>query len=121
MAEDNYGAGIGSAVAEVLATHGGAYTLTQMHVRQDPKSVAPQMTCCTLVALPHLIWCRPLDEGDKIMRYEVTTRMSPQEAITYAKDYFGPQGVGLQVMDENELWDHAARRWWPRVRGGLCW
>jgi hypothetical protein len=37
------------------------------------------------------------------MRYEVTTKMSPQEAITYAKDYFGPQGVGLQVMDENEL------------------
>ena len=37
------------------------------------------------------------------MRYEVTTKMSPQEAIAYAKDYFGPSGVGLQVMDENEL------------------
>ena len=37
------------------------------------------------------------------MRYEVTTKMSPQEAIAYAKDYFGPGGVGLQVMDENEL------------------
>jgi transketolase len=36
--EDNYGAGIGSAVADVLANHGGAHTLTQMHVRQIPKS-----------------------------------------------------------------------------------
>jgi transketolase len=36
--EDNYGAGIGSAVADVLARDGGAYGLTQMHVRQIPKS-----------------------------------------------------------------------------------
>jgi transketolase len=36
--EDNYGAGVGSAVAEALALHGGGYTLTQMHVRQLPKS-----------------------------------------------------------------------------------
>jgi transketolase len=36
--EDNYGAGIGSAVADVLARDGGTYRLTQMHVRQIPKS-----------------------------------------------------------------------------------
>jgi transketolase len=36
--EDNYGAGIGSAMAEMLATRNGAYTLTQMHVRRTPKS-----------------------------------------------------------------------------------
>jgi transketolase len=36
--EDNYGAGIGSAVADLLTEHGGAYTLTQMYVRQIPKS-----------------------------------------------------------------------------------
>jgi transketolase len=36
--EDNYGAGVGGAVAEVLAANGGAYTLTQMHVRRIPKS-----------------------------------------------------------------------------------
>ena len=36
--EDNYGAGIGSAVADVLSEHGGAYMLTQMYVRQIPKS-----------------------------------------------------------------------------------
>jgi transketolase len=36
--EDNYGAGIGPAVADVLASHGVAHTLTQMHVRQIPKS-----------------------------------------------------------------------------------
>ena len=37
------------------------------------------------------------------MRYEVATKLSPQEAIAYAKDYFGPQGVGLAIMDENDL------------------
>jgi transketolase len=36
--EDNYGASIGSAVADALALHGGAYTLTQMHARRIPKS-----------------------------------------------------------------------------------
>ncbi len=36
--EDNYGAGMGSAVADALAAHGGAYTLMQMYVRQIPKS-----------------------------------------------------------------------------------
>jgi hypothetical protein len=37
------------------------------------------------------------------MRYEVATKLSPQEAIASAKDYFGPQGVGLEIMDENDL------------------
>lgn len=36
--EDNYGAGIGSAVADALTAHGGTYTLAQMFVRQLPKS-----------------------------------------------------------------------------------
>jgi hypothetical protein len=36
------------------------------------------------------------------MRYEVTTTLSPQAAITYAKNYFGPHGVGLEVIDEHE-------------------
>lgn len=36
--EDNYGAGMGSAVADVLSEHGGACTLKQMYVRQIPKS-----------------------------------------------------------------------------------
>jgi transketolase len=36
--EDNYGAGIGSAVADVLSEHGGVFTLRQMYVRQIPKS-----------------------------------------------------------------------------------
>ena len=36
------------------------------------------------------------------MRYEVTTKLSPQQALAYAKDYFGPQGVGLEVIDEEE-------------------
>jgi hypothetical protein len=38
------------------------------------------------------------------MRYEVTTKLSPQQAIAYAKDYFGPQGVGLEVIDEQETY-----------------
>jgi hypothetical protein len=38
------------------------------------------------------------------MRYEVITQLSPQQAIASAKDYFGPQGVGLEVTDEHETW-----------------
>ena len=36
--EDNYGAGIGSAVADTLLERGGAFTLRQMYVRRVPKS-----------------------------------------------------------------------------------
>ena len=36
------------------------------------------------------------------MRYEVTTTLAPQAAIAYAKNYFGPQGIGLEVIDEHE-------------------
>jgi transketolase len=36
--EDNYGAGIGSAVADALLEHGGAFSLKQMYVREIPKS-----------------------------------------------------------------------------------
>ena len=36
------------------------------------------------------------------MRYEVTTALSPQAAIAYAKNYFGPQGVGLKVVAEQD-------------------
>ena len=39
--EDNYGAGMGLAVADVLSEHGGAFTLRQMYVRQIPKSGRP--------------------------------------------------------------------------------
>jgi len=36
--EDNYGGGIGSAVAEAAAADGGGFTVRQMHVRRIPKS-----------------------------------------------------------------------------------
>ena len=36
--EDNYGASIGSAVADVMTASGDAFTLKQMHVRRFPKS-----------------------------------------------------------------------------------
>jgi transketolase len=36
--EDNYGGGIGSAVADALTESGDAFTLHQMHVRRIPKS-----------------------------------------------------------------------------------
>jgi transketolase len=36
--EDNYGAGIGSAVADILSAHEGSYSLKQMFVHQIPKS-----------------------------------------------------------------------------------
>ena len=36
--EDNFGGGIGSAVAEALVESGDAFKLRQMHVRRIPKS-----------------------------------------------------------------------------------
>lgn len=36
--EDNYGGGIGSAVADLAAEDGGGFTVQQMHVRRIPKS-----------------------------------------------------------------------------------
>ncbi len=36
--EDNYGAGIGSAIADIAAEDGGGFTVHQMHVRNLPKS-----------------------------------------------------------------------------------
>jgi transketolase len=36
--EDNYGAGIGSAIADAVAADGGGFNVSQMHVRRTPKS-----------------------------------------------------------------------------------
>ena len=36
--EDNYGGSLGSAVADVCAASGDAFTVEQMHVRRIPKS-----------------------------------------------------------------------------------
>jgi hypothetical protein len=34
------------------------------------------------------------------MRYQVKTKLSPQEAIKRAKSYFGPGGTGLDITSE---------------------
>lgn len=36
------------------------------------------------------------------MRYQVTTKLSQGDAIKQAKEYFGPQGVGLEVVTEQD-------------------
>jgi hypothetical protein len=36
------------------------------------------------------------------MRYQVTTKLSPQEAITRAKSHFGPGGTGLDIVSEDD-------------------
>jgi hypothetical protein len=36
------------------------------------------------------------------MRYHVTTKLSPPEALQRAIEHFGSQGVGLQLVDQNE-------------------
>jgi hypothetical protein len=36
------------------------------------------------------------------MRYQVSTKLSLPDALAQAKDYFGPQGVGLEVVDERD-------------------
>jgi hypothetical protein len=36
------------------------------------------------------------------MRYQVTTKLSPQEALQRALRHFGAQGVGLQAVDQTD-------------------
>ncbi len=51
--EDNYGGGIGSAVADALTNSGDAFTLEQMHVKRIPKSArteAEMLQMCGLTA-----------------------------------------------------------------------
>jgi hypothetical protein len=36
------------------------------------------------------------------MRYQVTTKLSLPEALQRAIEHFGAQGVGLQLVDQNE-------------------
>jgi hypothetical protein len=45
---------------------------------------------------------RRQEAGGKAMRYQVLTKLSPQETIARAKAHFGPHGVGLDVLDEHE-------------------
>jgi hypothetical protein len=37
------------------------------------------------------------------MRYEVTTKLTPQEALARAIAYFGPGGQGLAIMSQGDL------------------
>ncbi|MBX3358686.1 MAG: transketolase [Phycisphaeraceae bacterium] len=51
--EDNYGGGLGSAVADAITNSGDAFTLEQMHVRRIPKSArteAEMLQMCGLTA-----------------------------------------------------------------------
>jgi hypothetical protein len=36
------------------------------------------------------------------MRYEVKTHLTPEAALQRAIECFGPQGVGLEIMDQNQ-------------------
>jgi hypothetical protein len=36
------------------------------------------------------------------MRYEVTTTLTPQEALERASAHFGPQGAGLDITSRDE-------------------
>jgi hypothetical protein len=38
------------------------------------------------------------------MRYEVKTNLTPAEALQRAIEHFGPQGVGLEIADQNEAY-----------------
>jgi len=39
-----------------------------------------------------------------MMRYEVKTQLTPEAALQRAIGYFGPQGVGLAIMDQNQTY-----------------
>jgi len=49
--EDNYGASIGSAVADIFAESGDAFTLKQMHVSTLPKSSRTAEEALAMVGL----------------------------------------------------------------------
>jgi hypothetical protein len=36
------------------------------------------------------------------MRYEVTTRLQPQQVLDHAVAHFGSKGLGLDIADQNE-------------------
>jgi hypothetical protein len=36
------------------------------------------------------------------MRYQVTTKLSPHEAMQRAIAHFGAEGLGLQLVDQND-------------------
>lgn len=36
------------------------------------------------------------------MRYGVSTKLTPQEALQRAIAHFGPQGLGLEIIDQTE-------------------
>jgi hypothetical protein len=37
-----------------------------------------------------------------MMRYEVKTQLTPEAALQRAIGYFGPQGIGLEITDQNQ-------------------
>jgi hypothetical protein len=41
--------------------------------------------------------------GGKPLRYEVTTKLTPQEALERAIAYFGPGGQGLEITSKGDL------------------
>ena len=51
--EDNYGASIGSAVADALTESGEGFTLEQMHIRRIPKSARTPEETLEMVGLTH--------------------------------------------------------------------
>ncbi len=51
--EDNYGASMGSAVADALAESGEGFTLNQMHIRDIPKSARTPEETLKMVGLTH--------------------------------------------------------------------
>jgi transketolase len=51
--EDNYGGGLGSAVADALAESGDAFTLKQMYVRKIPKSAKEPEEILDMLGLSH--------------------------------------------------------------------
>ena len=51
--EDNYGGGIGSAVADAVTESGDAFTIEQMYVRKIPKSARTEEEILKLCGLHH--------------------------------------------------------------------
>jgi deoxyxylulose-5-phosphate synthase len=53
VVEDNYGASLGSAVADACTTSGDGFTIEQMHVRRIPKSARGEEAILRQCGLHH--------------------------------------------------------------------
>jgi hypothetical protein len=113
--EDNDGGGFGSAVAAVLAEYGGPFTGKPLSVRQIPKSgrIPDDVLRHVKLSVDDIVTAvdgsataprSPIAKrGGEPLRYEVNTKLTTQEALERAINFFGRGGQGLEVRSRGDF------------------